>query len=302
MTLSPSSWLQRLHSAFTASAQLLAPRSAACLLCGKTQSAARSAASHTHPQLPTQLRQSACGACLSAMPWLTRIYCSKCGRGISCDDCIRSPHHAFVYNRSAVQYNEAMRALLAQYKYRGNEQLGPVLGDMLIPAFEAMTYDIAQRCDKPADSRAGRGRAKQNTRYSDYWHAITYVPISRERAMDRGFNQAEQLASALASRYQLPLLHLLVRERHTEKQSFKTRLERLRDTRQLFNINAAELQKLHIHPASAPASASSENRMLRVLLIDDIYTTGSTAEACSQVLRQHRELPMEIYVLTWARS
>ncbi|KRE44473.1 ComF family protein [Paenibacillus sp. Soil522] len=294
---SPQNWLQRIQSAFTASAQLLAPRPAACLLCGKPQNEARSAANYNHAKLTTRLRQSLCGACLSAIPWLTRIACLKCGRGIPCEDCIRSPHRPFVCNRSAVHYNQAMRAMLALYKYRGNEQLAPLLGDMLLPTFEAMTAEISRRFSTPS----GR-RSKAKWRIADYWDAVTYVPVSEERSIDRGFNQAEQLASHIAQRYRLPLMHLLIRSRHSEKQSFKTRSERMRDTKSLFSGNSAELRMLHTYALSSLGRAQPSRKVIRVLLIDDIFTTGSTADACSEQLNRHAEHPLEIYVLTWARS
>lgn len=288
MSRSPEAWLRRLLSAFTASAQLLAPGSAACLLCGKPQQSARSAAAQNHSKLPPQLRKSVCGACLSAIPWIARIRCAKCGRGIPCDDCIRRPHPSFVCNRSAVHYNEMMRGVLAQYKYRGNERLAPLLGGMLQPVFEALTAEISA----PLSNRPSRNGRPNKLIFADHWSAVTYVPISEQRAADRGFNQAEQLASQLAHQYGIPLLPLLVRDRHTEKQSFKTRAERLRDTRQLFIVNSNEAAKLQEHLARPP----------RILLIDDIYTTGSTAEACSQTLLLNAGIPIEVYILTWARS
>ncbi|MDQ8734028.1 ComF family protein [Paenibacillus sp. LHD-38] len=297
MTVSPQDWLRRLQSAFAGAAQLLAPRTAACLLCGKPQTGSRSADSSSPAKLTPQLRQSLCGACLSAIPWLTRIACTRCGRGIPCEDCIRSPHGSFVCNRSAVHYNQTMRAMLALYKYRGNEQLAPLLGDMLLPAFEALTAEIVQRTNAP-NSRD----SKLKIRMADHWDAVTYVPVSAEREADRGFNQAEQLAGRVAQRYHLPLKQLLVRSRHSEKQSFKTRAERFRDTRSLFDINAEEFQLLLAHAVNDSGKTQASRRGIRILLIDDIYTTGSTAEACSQVLLHHAERPLEVYLLTWARS
>ncbi|MBD2868406.1 ComF family protein [Paenibacillus arenilitoris] len=293
---SPTAWLRRLRTAFAASAQLLAPRAEACLICGKPQAGPRSAASPNDPKLPAGLRDQACGACLSAIPWISRIQCPKCGRAVRCEDCARSPHRAFVCNRSAVRYDPTMRALLAQYKYRGNEQLAPLLGDMLLPPFEALTASLHESA--PA---ARRGK-RQKLRIADRWDAVTYVPVSRERALDRGFNQAEQLAAHLARRYGIPLMHLLVRARHTEKQSFKTRAERIKDTRQLFAVDRAEVARLHSLRQDASKTSDLSREACRILLVDDIYTTGSTAEACSLTLGRHIDFSHEIYVLTWARS
>lgn len=297
MTVSPLEWLRRLQSAFAAGAQLLAPTSAACLLCGKPQTAARSAATANQLKLTPQLRQSLCGACLSAIPWLTRIACTRCGRGVPCEDCIRRPHGGFQFNRSAVHYSPAMREMLALYKYRGNERLAPLLADMLLPVFEAMTVEIMQRSCIGFNSNR-----KSKTRFTDCWDAVTYVPVSSERETERGFNQAEQLAGGIARHYSLPLLQLLVRSRHTEKQSFKTRAERQRDTRALFNAQAAEMAMIQKPEAISHKRATHSRSVFRILLVDDIYTTGSTADACSQALLKSAVLPIEIYILTWARS
>lgn len=289
--------LRRLPSAFATAAQLLAPRSAACLLCGKPYDESRSAAAYNQSKLTTQLRQSLCGACLSAIPWLTRIACTRCGRGIACEDCVRSPKRAFVCNRSAVRYNPVMRAMLALYKYRGNERLAPLLGVMLLPAFESMTEEIAAKHKNPRS-----GPSKSKVTFANYWDAITFVPISTERSMERGFNQAEQLASHIAEKYRLPLMNLLTRSRHSEKQSFKTRAERMSDTKALFSVNYSVFNSLNTNSNFHIRKSQSPNKLIRILLVDDIYTTGSTAEACAQVLHQHAQLPLEIYVLTWARS
>lgn len=301
MNHSLSLFFQRVRSAFTASltasSQLLAPNSAACSVCGKPHSQARSESSLNHKKLPTQLLQTVCGVCLSAIPWLTRIICPLCGRGIHCEDCIRATSRSFQYNRSAVYYNQTMKQWLAQYKYRGNEHLAPVLANMLLPAFEKMTQELSGQ-----DSSSTRQCFRQPDLYSKCWDAITYVPISAERAEDRGFNQAEQLASHIAGRYRLPLLQLLIRDRHTEKQSFKTRSERMRDTKQLFKVNHNDFQKLQPSPIDSNSTKNSPHKGLRILLIDDIYTTGSTAESCAKTLSLHAEQPLEVYILTWARS
>ncbi len=188
--------------------------------------------------------------------------------------------------------------MLAQYKYRGNEQLAPVIASMLLPAYERLTADLFNRLG---------ASMKSVHRKPAFWHAVTYVPISPERAWERGFNQAEQLASYVSRHSGVPLMNLLQRSRHTGKQSFKSRVERIRNTRQLFEVIPIEMDSLcQIWSEKFPEGDSDRSQAvlspLRVLLIDDIYTTGSTAEECAKALLAKMPKNLEIYVLTWARS
>ncbi|WP_336776619.1 ComF family protein [Paenibacillus sp. MMO-58] len=192
----------------------------------------------------------------------------------------------FIANRSAVQYSSEMREWLAQYKYRGNEKLEPLLAQMMFPAFKAITKEAEKQSFSTQPSLL------------PFWDAVTFVPVSMERAEERGFNQAERFASVLAKHHQLPLYDLLVRERHTEKQSFKSRLERMKDTQRLFHAKQDTMALLQSNVQKSPMNAQS----IRILLVDDIYTTGSTIGACAAALHQQSEVPLDIYALTWARS
>ncbi|GAA0137587.1 hypothetical protein YSY43_44280 [Paenibacillus sp. YSY-4.3] len=143
-----------------------------------------------------------------------------------------------------------------------------------------------------------------------YFDAVTFVPLSEERWVERGFNQAEELArgAALAGGRTgsgLPLLNLLMRTRHTDKQSFKSRYERLKNMQGVFQALPNAPERL--------ARAISQSRRLcydyagpiRLLLVDDVYTTGSTVNACAAVLQNicaGLGSSGEIYSLTWARS
>ncbi|QOS81417.1 ComF family protein [Paenibacillus sp. JNUCC31] len=161
---------------------------------------------------------------------------------------------------------------------------------------------------------------------------MTYVPVSNERLAERGFNQAERLAAGLAGAVRLPVVDLLQRRINTTKQSFKTRGERIQTMQDAFamqpggmelmfelyrTINQSTQKDMHSQRANLYAygqEVSSNNRSteqgwqiapLRLLMIDDIYTTGSTLDACGQVILNtgsSMNLPIEIYTLTLARS
>lgn len=300
--------------------QWLSPQAASCSVCGGLLRGAYGGV----PPFARELERMLCGSCLQAIPWLNRIACRYCGRGIPCPDCIQHDERSFRLNRSAVQYSPAMREWLARYKYRGDEALAPLLAAMLEPAFRAVSDEALRQAEASRAHDAGRDREKlrvagdksfrsrlldkcvtivrfmkghhSDREASQQWDAITYVPISRERAEERGFNQARQLAERLSDRHELPLFHLLRRTRHTKKMSFKTRAERLRDAHTLFAVDEREIQLL------AGSGQSLAKLGLRILLIDDIYTTGSTASACAAAIMKALPCPADIYILTWARS
>lgn len=155
----------------------------------------------------------------------------------------------------------------------------------------------------------GQGRRRSS------WSAdaVTFVPVSPSRLLERGFNQAEAMAAEVALRAKVPLCALLERTRDTEKQSMKSRGERLLNMKAAFRASAdAEgmmrallVQSRYLSRQRGPLSVPSMPAPLRIILVDDIYTTGSTASACSAVLQQLGEkacCSIEVYSITWARS
>ncbi|EXX88236.1 amidophosphoribosyltransferase [Paenibacillus darwinianus] len=183
-----------------------------------------------------------------------------------------------------------MKRMLALYKYRGHERLEPALIDMLSVAYELMMNEMRSPC----------GQIRSRGQHP--WDCITYVPVSDARSAERGFNQAERLAAGLAVRYGLPLGSLLVRSKHGAKQSFKSRAQRIRDMQHVFEANEGAMAKLRLKSNKQVANGERKGGGLRLLLVDDIYTTGSTAEACARTLIGHLGADTAVYVLTWARS
>jgi predicted amidophosphoribosyltransferase len=202
----------------------------------------------------------------------------------------------FVMNRSAVRYDGMMREWLAQYKYRGHERYAPLLVKMLSQALIRMQLEI--------NSLKG---GLQHSKQSAVWKPdlITFVPVSKARLIERGFNQAQIFAEGLGKLHHIPIASLLVRSMHTEKQSFKTRAERIESMKGAFELIPEEhfvREIARLKGFDQPGAL----RTLQILIVDDIYTTGSTLNTCAYVLRQAAKLKMgleaNIYCLTWARS
>jgi len=268
--------------------ELLAPPGDVCLTCGS-----RTRFDREWPGI--------CRSCVEAIPWILRPRCLHCGRAFGCPDCMRpdARQRSFILNRSAVRYNEMMREWLAQYKYRGHERYAALIIQMLSHAFVRMQHEISALQQSPGRSRKDR-----------LWQPdlVTYVPVSDERLLERGFNQAETLARGIGKIHRIPVVPLLVRTEHTGKQSFKTRQERFDSMKHAFDICPDVLAAFQ-DPWEGfirPGRDSASNGCFRILLIDDIYTTGSTINTCADVIRSgmkriHGSVP-EVYSLTWARS
>jgi len=111
--------------------------------------------------------------------------------------------------------------------------------------------------------------------------AITYVPLSSEKLADRGFNQARLLATFLGRKVDLPVIKTLRKTKVTSPQAELGRKERLVNVRDCFDV---------IRPISVDS----------ILLVDDVFTTGSTVNECSKVLKLGGA--KRVFVATLARS
>jgi ComF family protein len=116
--------------------------------------------------------------------------------------------------------------------------------------------------------------------------AVVPVPLSAVRLRERGFNQAELLARSVAAERGWPLLGgVLERRRHTARQARLPQSERTANVAGAFQVAAdrrAALADAHL------------------LLVDDVLTTGSTAQACARALCLAGA--RAVSVLTFARA
>lgn len=108
---------------------------------------------------------------------------------------------------------------------------------------------------------------------------LTFVPPDLDRALRRGQHPAERLARVLAARWELPLEPLLRRSRRVRPQRGLPISERRKNVAGAFDAQAAP-----------PA----------VVLVDDVYTTGSTASAAASALRKGGA--RSVHVVTFARA
>ena len=101
------------------------------------------------------------------------------------------------------------------------------------------------------------------------WDVIVPVPLHRLKESEREFNQAGRLARRLSDATKIPLnARLLRRVEPTRTQTLLSRAERAENVRRAFTLRRP---------------VALEGR--RVVLVDDVFTTGATTSACAQVLR-----------------
>ncbi|WP_226536022.1 ComF family protein [Fictibacillus halophilus] len=193
-----------------------------------------------------------CLSCTAKLELIKGDICRICGRsfslfpeqyrqGDSCYDCIRWEEDeewkgVLQQNRSLYVYNVFLKEVITKMKYRGDAEL--------VKAF----YPIA------------RSKFKSNSRKS----LLVPIPLSEERQYERGFNQSEIFAKILTSNVQ----PLLKRVTHEEKQSKKTRKDRITKKNNPFIV-----------------TDKSRVKEQSILLIDDVYTTGSTLRYAAKVLK-----------------
>lgn len=98
--------------------------------------------------------------------------------------------------------------------------------------------------------------------------AIIPVPLHKSKYRKRGFNQAQVLAEAIGRQLEIPVLSdILVRNKNTTAQKNLNDKQRQENVKNAFKIINNEVQ------------------LKKILLVDDIYTTGSTIDAVARILK-----------------
>jgi ComF family protein len=105
--------------------------------------------------------------------------------------------------------------------------------------------------------------------FAGFWDVLVAVPLHPLKKQRRGYNQSECFARGLSKVLGIPYRELLVRRKFTATQTNKSRLERLENVDDVFALNDGQV-----------------TQGLRILLVDDILTTGATLRSCAQTLLQ----------------
>ena len=112
---------------------------------------------------------------------------------------------------------------------------------------------------------------------------ITWVPISKKRLRQRGYDQSLLIAKCLADWFSIPLVSTLTKVRDTPRQSTR---------------NSASERRANVLGVYAPTNADFQQK--NILLIDDVLTTGATISECARTLKCAGA--GKIFVLTTAKT
>ncbi|WP_418791028.1 double zinc ribbon domain-containing protein [Phosphitispora sp. TUW77] len=168
-----------------------------------------------------------------------------------CPEC-REAAPEFFMARSLGPYGGDLKQVIYMYKYNGYRSLCRSLGLLMAELFinEKAFWDTS---------------------------IIVPVPLSEEKMARRGFNQSELLAEQMGRILHLPVAKCLIRTIDTPSQSKLTKKGRQDNIRGAFIINDKVL-------SVGLTGITRCKRYSKVLLVDDIFTTGATACECSRVL------------------
>lgn len=199
-----------------------------------------------------------CRGCLNA-PELFRaeIFCAACGT-------------PFV-NRAPL--DESGRCALCRLGANGYDQVyafGAYEGTLrkLIHVFK---FEGVRTLDRPLGAFLAQALPRDAS-----FDAIVPMPLHWRRRWRRGFNQSELLARQIARRWNIPVIGAVRRRKNTAPQAGLTSAQRRANMQGAFEL-AAQVR-------SARLKDSLKGK--RLLLIDDVLTTGSTASACARVLKR----------------
>jgi ComF family protein len=196
-----------------------------------------------------------CAQCRTALRRVVAPLCERCGTPTAwpvrrCAEC-SGRRLAFARARSAVEYDDPVRRIVAAWKERGLRRLADWAAAV-----------VAEVLPRPVAA------------------AICWVPADRDRRLKRGHHAAERLAAALATAWELPSSGLLARRGSSSRQRGMSREARRRNVADAF-----------VPKGAVPA---------RVVLVDDVFTTGATVNAAASALRRGGAGHVE--VVTFART
>ncbi len=202
-----------------------------------------------------------CEVCLGSIRHINGRMCFKCGKSLN-----DSYQEGYCPNCYTVPYYFDRAYSCFEYEGTGKELI------------HKMKYE-----GKPELGRLLARFMHQRLRHEDIQaEAIIPVPIHPNKYSKRGFNQAYIIAQHLREYIKLPVLDCI---------------KRVKETKEQYNLDKYQ-RSINVIDAFSIEMLYNINKYNNVLLLDDIYTTGSTVNECSRILKNHGV--KAVYVITAA--
>lgn len=207
-----------------------------------------------------EANQSLCGPCESELPWLG-AHCSICALPLPATGLICGEclkrPPAFDQVIAPWRFDFPVNSLITHFKHQSRWPLGRLLTEQLIRHLQH-AYD--EGLPRP--------------------EVLLPVPLARKRLRQRGFNQAQMLADWLS-----PFLDIRVE---------RDMLQRTLDTQSQQQLDAASRRR-NLRQAFALTDGRQPGR--HVAIVDDVLTTGATAEALARLLKRAGATRVDVYCL-----
>jgi competence protein ComFC len=192
-----------------------------------------------------------CGSCQDRAPRIAPPFCAKCsepfpGAITQTFSCANCEHRTLHFD-----------CAVAAYRSRG--VVRKLVHDFKYGKQRHLRHPLAGWLRETLNDPRLQGRR---------FDLIVPVPLHPARQRERGFNQATLLAELVAQSIAVPLRPVLERIRYTTTQTAYDRAERIENLHEAFRLRK-----------------NADVRQLRVLLIDDVLTTGSTLSECARILK-----------------
>ncbi|OON96571.1 MAG: hypothetical protein ATN32_06275 [Candidatus Epulonipiscium fishelsonii] len=125
-----------------------------------------------------------------------------------------------------------------------------------------------------------------NLNIIDNIDGIIPVPISKERLMERGFNQAHDFAKYLGTSINIPIYDIIKRHKNTTRQYSQDKAQRQQNTDKSMLLDISKAKKL-----------LPKKKTYNFIIADDIYTTGATISECLKALNSYCEIGIIIVLV-----
>ncbi len=201
-----------------------------------------------------------CEACAAHTPFLSGERCRMCGREIDNDVlCQRCRYADFAFCAGAAVFSYAiMRQAIAWLKFQGYRNDAKAIGVLMAQYLQQQYPDWVEWTD-----------------------AIAVVPLHPNKRKWRGFNQVSCLCEVLSKETNLPIWdNVLIRQVDTIPQNQLSQKQRRENLRHVFAVSQTyDVTDKHI------------------LLVDDIFTTGTTLQECSRTLLRAGAAEVRVFCL-----